>query len=70
LLEISVGPQFASLFVDGVLAGEGRRLYSIQLQPGEHTIRLENPRFQTHTEVVRLEAGQPAQQLQVQLQRN
>jgi uncharacterized protein YjdB len=67
LLEISVGPQFATLFVDGVQAGEGRRLYSIQLQPGEHTIRLENPRFQPYSEVVRLEAGQPPQQLRVQL---
>jgi hypothetical protein len=67
LLVIQVGPTFASLYVDDALRGEGLRSYSVELLPGEHTIRLENPRFQPHTQSIRIVAGQTPDPIQVRL---
>jgi hypothetical protein len=67
LLRVQVGPTFASIYVDGTLRGEGLRLYEIELLPGEHTIRLENPRFQPHTQTVRIAAGQTPEPIRVRL---
>ncbi|MFZ5468205.1 MAG: protein kinase domain-containing protein [Myxococcota bacterium] len=50
------GPSWAWLDVDGIRKGTTPK--TLQLEPGEHTIRLERPGFQTITRVVSLKAGE------------
>ena len=51
-LVIRVQPSWANIFVDGALVKEQARTYRGELEPGPHTILLENPYYQSVTEVV------------------